>query len=80
MTIRAIRRTGARGGHGTTTTAAALALFSAEQSPTAHVSSDAAAAAALIGVPPTPTARALRRTSSSYVQPRTLKTPARTPS
>ena len=54
MTIRTIQLTGARGGHGATTVAAALALFSAGHRPTALVSSDASATAALIDIPPTP--------------------------
>ena len=49
MTSRTISLTGARGGHGTTTIAAALALFAADHQRTALVSSDPSTAA-LIGV------------------------------
>src|SRR5207302_996364 len=49
MTSRTISLTGARGGHGTTTIAAALALFAAGHQRTALVSSDPSTAA-LIGV------------------------------
>jgi hypothetical protein len=48
---RTITLTGARGGHGTTTVAAALALYAAGHVPTALVSTDPAATAALIGIP-----------------------------
>lgn len=51
MTPRTIVVCGARGGHGATTVAAALALHSASQVLTALVSPDAAATAALIGIP-----------------------------
>ncbi|MGI8808223.1 MAG: hypothetical protein ACR2KK_10345 [Acidimicrobiales bacterium] len=51
MSPRTITLTGARGGHGTTTTAAALALYAAGHVPTALVSRDPVATAALIGVP-----------------------------
>lgn len=51
MRPRTIVVCGARGGHGATTVAAALALHSAGQVPTALVSPDAAATAALIGIP-----------------------------
>ena len=50
-TTRTISLAGARGGHGTTTVAAALALFAAGHRPTALVSSESTAAAALLGVP-----------------------------
>ena len=48
---RTITLVGARGGQGTTTVAAALAMYASHANPTVLVSSDPAAAAALIGVP-----------------------------
>ena len=49
---RTIRISGARGGHGASTVAAALALFSARHQPTALVAHDPADMAALLGVAP----------------------------
>lgn len=48
---RTITLIGARGGQGTTTIAAALALFAADAQPTTLVSADPTATAALLGVP-----------------------------
>ncbi len=51
MKTRTIVHTGARGGHGTTTVAAALALFAARHQPTVLVSSGPSTAA-FLGLPP----------------------------
>ena len=50
---RTITLHGARGGQGTTTVAAALALFAAESGPTILVSDDPTATCALLGIPAT---------------------------
>jgi hypothetical protein len=50
MTTRTILLTGARGGHGTTTVATALALYAAGHGPTALVTGEVGSAAALIGI------------------------------
>ena len=51
MTARMIVLSGARGGHGTTTVATALAVYAAGHRRTALVSADATSTAALIGIP-----------------------------
>jgi hypothetical protein len=51
MTARTIVLSGARGGHGTTTVATALAVYAAGHRRTALVSADATSTAALIGIP-----------------------------
>ena len=48
MTTRTILLTGARGGHGTTTVAAALALYASEHGPT-EAATDVAPTATLVG-------------------------------
>ena len=50
MTPRTIALTGARGGHGTTTVAAALALFAARHGSTVLLADDPTSSAALLGV------------------------------
>lgn len=72
---RTIVLTGARGGQGTTTVAAALALFAADRAPTMLLTDDPAAAAALLGIP-TQTSGAVNVTPSMTLAAIGRDTPA----